>query len=44
LSVAISSETARTQLKAVMHKTGTHRQPDLVRLLMTASPLGGTPG
>lgn len=34
-----SGETIRTQLKAVMAKTGTHRQVDLVRLLAGARPM-----
>ena len=37
---AISVETVRTQLKAIMVKTGTHRQSDLVRLLASTAPLG----
>lgn len=36
----VSAETVRTQLKSVMSKTGTHRQTDLVRLLVATTPLG----
>ncbi len=32
----ISPQTARTQLKAVFGKTGTHRQADLVRLILSS--------
>lgn len=35
----ISINTARSQLRAVLHKTGTHRQSDLVRLLNSAPRL-----
>ena len=35
----VSINTARSQLRAVLHKTGTHRQADLVRLLNSAPRL-----
>lgn len=35
----VSSETVRTQLRAVFEKTGTRRQADLVRLLAGAGPV-----
>lgn len=31
--------TVRTQISTIMSKTGTHRQADLIRLALTASPL-----
>jgi len=34
----ISEGTAKTHLKRVLHKTGTHRQSELVRLLLVARP------
>jgi DNA-binding CsgD family transcriptional regulator len=36
--LGIQYETARTQLKAIFHKTATNRQPELVRLLMNLPP------
>jgi DNA-binding CsgD family transcriptional regulator len=35
--LSISYETARTHLKRILAKTGTHRQAELVRLLLTSS-------
>ena len=32
----VTIETARTRVKAVLHKTGVHRQADLVRLVLTS--------
>lgn len=40
----LSRETIRTQLKAVMAKTGTDRQADLALLLSSARPIPGAPG
>jgi DNA-binding CsgD family transcriptional regulator len=40
-SLGISLETGRTRLKTIFHKTDTHRQADLVRLVMASlAPLG----
>jgi DNA-binding CsgD family transcriptional regulator len=35
---AVTPETIKSQLSSIMFKTGTHRQTDLVRLLLSASP------
>lgn len=36
--LGITEGTARTRLKAIFEKTGVHRQPELVRLLLTLAP------
>lgn len=36
IALGISEHTARTQLRSIFAKTGTHRQPDLVRLTLTS--------
>jgi len=42
-TVGISRQTARNQLQALLHKTGTNSQSGLIRLLLTlASPLSST--
>lgn len=38
----LSVQTVRNQLKAVLTKTGTHRQSELVRLLLSAGPIAGS--
>jgi DNA-binding NarL/FixJ family response regulator len=43
-ALGISVHTARTQLKKILEKTSTHRQGDLIRLLMTAAPAFPPPG
>lgn len=35
----VSEQTVRNQLRAVLQKTGTHRQSELVRLLLSARPI-----
>lgn len=39
--MGISPETARVQLKAVMHKTETHRQAELIRLILLQQGMPG---
>ena len=39
--MGIGLEAARTHLARIMQKTDTHRQPELVRLLLIGCPLGG---
>jgi DNA-binding NarL/FixJ family response regulator len=39
LEAEVSVHTVRAQLSAILHKTGTHRQADLVRLLDAAPRL-----
>ena len=36
--LGVSRNTVRTQIKAVLHKTGTASQPELMRLLLRAIP------
>ena len=36
IALGISEATARTQLQSIFVKTGTHRQPDLVRMVLTS--------
>lgn len=38
-----TEQTARSHLKRVLDKTGTHRQPDLVRVLLTGTATHGLP-
>ena len=39
VDIGLSVNTVRSQLRAILHKTGTHRQSDLVRLLNAAPRL-----
>ncbi len=34
----VSIDTVKTQVKSIMHKTGTHRRADLIRLVVQTSP------
>lgn len=40
----VSATTAKTQLQHIFKKTGTHRQPELVKLLLALSSVNGTRG
>jgi DNA-binding CsgD family transcriptional regulator len=41
--LAVSLPTVRTHLRRVFDKTGTHRQADLVRLILTLHPFTSVP-